>query len=131
LTGHKDGKVHLWRSDAYIGMLTDYKDEVTCMTRCFEGIAICTWRGIINLWDSKLSVCTKSIELSQLPFQLLSYNIQGIDYCQNRLLVLTLEGDVIHITLPESGSAKSNVIKAKRINVVTKISGAHKALSIL
>lgn len=76
-------------------------------------------------------MCTKSIELSQLPFQLLSYNIQGIDYCQNRLLVLTLEGDVIHITLPESGSAKSNVIKAKRINVVTKISGAHKALSIL
>ena len=75
LTGHQDGKVHIWRSDAYIGMLTDYKDEVTCMTRCFEGVAICTWRGFVHLWDQNLQICTKSIELSQLPFQLLSFNI--------------------------------------------------------
>jgi len=95
LTGHKDGKVHLWRSDAYIGLLTDYRDEVTCMTKCFEGLAICTWRGYIYLWEETLKTCTKIIELSSLPFKILSFNITAIDYNQKRLLVLSIEGDVI------------------------------------
>jgi hypothetical protein len=51
LTGHKDGRVLIWRSDAYIGILSNYKDEITCMTKCYEGLAICTWRGKIYLWD--------------------------------------------------------------------------------
>jgi WD40 repeat protein len=80
LTGHKDGKVHLWRSDSYIGVLTDYKDEVTCMTKCYEGLAICTWRGFIHLWDTNLKNCTKTIELASLPFKILSFNISSIDY---------------------------------------------------
>ena len=45
LTGHQDGKVLLWRSDQYIGVLADYRDEVTAMSRCFEGVAIATMRG--------------------------------------------------------------------------------------
>lgn len=131
LTGHKDGKVQLWRSDAYIGVLTDYRDEVTCMTKCYEGLAICTWRGYIHLWDHHLKMCTKSIELAALPFKILSFNISSIDYNQKRLLVLTIEGDVIQITLTESGGANSNIVKAKRINSITKISGTQKAMSIL
>jgi len=55
LTGHKDGKIHLWKHDGYIGTLTDYKDEITCMSKCFEAVAICTWRGMIHLWDLNLS----------------------------------------------------------------------------
>lgn len=123
LTGHKDGKVHLWRSDSYIGVLTDYKDEVTCMTKCYEGLAICTWRGFIHLWDNNVAHCTKTIELASLPFKILSFNISSIDYNQKRLLVLSIEGDVIQITLTENGGANSNLVKAKRINSVTKISG--------
>ena len=45
LTGHQDGKVLLWRSDQYIGVLADYRDEVVAMSRCFEGVAIATMRG--------------------------------------------------------------------------------------
>ena len=75
ITGHKDGKVRLWSSEGYIGTLTDYRDEVVAMTKCFQGIAICTWRGFIHLWDSQLTQCTKTIELSNLPFKILSNNI--------------------------------------------------------
>ena len=80
LTGHKDGKVLIWRSDAFLGVLTDYKDEVTCMTKCFEGIAICTWRGMIHIWDTNLNHQIKTIELSSLPFKILSYHISAVDY---------------------------------------------------
>jgi hypothetical protein len=80
LTGHKDGKILLWRSDSFIGVMHDYKDEVTCMTKCFEGIAICTWRGMIHIWDVHLTKCVKSIELSSLPFKLLNFNICAVDY---------------------------------------------------
>ena len=51
LTGHKNGRVLMWRSDDYVGLLVDYKDEVTCMSQCFEGIVFCTWRGNMHIWD--------------------------------------------------------------------------------
>jgi hypothetical protein len=63
LTGHKDGKVLLWRSDSFIGTLYDYQDEITCMTKCYEGVAICTWHGQIHLWDAHLTKSTKTIDL--------------------------------------------------------------------
>jgi len=59
LTGHQDGKVLLWRSDSYIGVLADYNNEITCMTKCFEGLAICTWNGTIYFWDTYLTKSTK------------------------------------------------------------------------
>ena len=104
LTGHKDGKVLIWRSDMFIGVLADYKDEVTCMTKCFEGIAIATSRGFIHVWDNYLMKVLKVIELASLPFKILSYSICGIDYNQKRLLVLTLGGDAIEIELGSTTS---------------------------
>jgi hypothetical protein len=61
--------------------------------------------------------------LSSLPFKLLSFNISSVDYNQKRLLVLTISGDVVEISLSESGGSNSNKIKARRINAVTKITG--------
>lgn len=104
MTGHKDGKVYLWRSDSFIGELFDYKDEITCMTKCYEGLAICTWSGKIHFWNSTLSSSTKTIELNNLPFKILSYHISSIDYNQKRILVLTVAGDVLEIGLTENGA---------------------------
>ena len=97
LTGHRDGKVLIWRSDHYIGMLADYRDEITAMSPCFEGIAIGTARGFIHIWDSYLSRSTKTIELSSLPFKVLSFAIISLDFNQRRLLVLTTAGDAVEI----------------------------------
>jgi hypothetical protein len=80
LTGHSDGKVLLWRSDHYIGMLADYRDEVTALSQCFEGIAIGTARGFVHIWDNFLSKSTKTIELSGLPFKTLSFSIISMDF---------------------------------------------------
>ena len=128
LTGHKDGKVLLWRSDQYIGVLADYHDEVTAMCKCFEGVAIGTTRGFIHIWDSYLSKCMKSIELSSLPFKVLSYSIVSLDYNQKRLLVCTMAGDGIELTLDYS---HSNKVRAKRINAISKLNGAQKAMTVL
>lgn len=94
----------LWRSDAYIGVLEQYEHEITCMTKCFEGLAICTWSGQVNLWDVHLTKCTKRIELGNLPFKMVNFNITSIDYNQKRLLILTDSGDAIEISLNEQGS---------------------------
>ena len=80
LTGHKDGKVLLWRYDSFIAVLIDYMDQITCMSKCFEGLVICTWSGKVNIWDAHLTRCTNSIELINLPFKLLSFNISSVDY---------------------------------------------------
>ena len=42
LTGHKDGKVLVWRLQNYIQVLGDYGSSITCLSKCFEGIAIAT-----------------------------------------------------------------------------------------
>ncbi len=131
LTGHKDGKVLIWRSDCYIGILTDFEEEVVGITKCYEGIVFCTWPGRIHFWDINLIGPTKTIELQSLPFRLLSYNIANIDFNQKRLLVLTVSGDAIEITIAESDGVNRNLIKAKRINSVTKITGQQKALALL
>jgi phage replication-related protein YjqB (UPF0714/DUF867 family) len=62
----------------------------------------------------------KTIELSALPFKILSYNIVNIDANQKRILVLTIAGDAIEIGLSEYSF---NKIKAKRMNAITKING--------
>lgn len=85
-------------------MLADYKDAVTAMSECFEGVAIATTRGFIHVWDSYLSKCMKSIELSSLPFKILSYNIVSLDFNQKRLLVATMAGDGVELTLDYSHS---------------------------
>jgi hypothetical protein len=61
-------------------MLADYKDEVTAMSPCFEGIVFGTARGFLHIWDSYLSRCIKTIELSSLPFKILSYSVINIDF---------------------------------------------------
>jgi hypothetical protein len=101
-------------------VLDDYKDEITALCKCFEGIAIGTLRGLIYIWDNYLLKCMKTIELSALPFKILSYTIVSIEANQKRILVLSIAGDVIEIGLSEYSY---NKIKAKRINAVTKING--------
>jgi hypothetical protein len=120
LTGHKDGSVLIWKLFQYVGVLENYKDEITAITKCFDGIAIGTMRGLIYIWDNYLLKCTKTIELSSLPFKILSFNIVSIDANQKRLLVTSLAGDAIEIELSEYSY---NKIKAKRMNSITKISG--------
>jgi hypothetical protein len=65
----------------------------------------------------------KTIELAALPFKVLSFNIISIDFNKKRLLVLTLAGDAVEISLSESAGVNSNKVKAKRINSITKITG--------
>ena len=80
------------------------------------------------MWDNYLTRCVKTIELSQLPFKLLSYGIISVDYNLKRLLVCTVAGDGIELTLDYSHSTR---VKAKRLNAITKITGQSRALSIL
>ena len=42
-----------------------------------------------------------------------------------------MSGDAIEITIAESDGINRNLIKAKRINSVTKITGQQKALALL
>lgn len=97
LTGHKDGSVLIWKLFQYVGVLDKYNDEITSISKCFDGVAISTMKGYIYIWDSYLIKCTKTIELSALPFKILSYNIVNVDANQKRILVLTLAGDAIEI----------------------------------
>jgi len=128
LTGHKDGHVLIWKLYQYVGVLHNYKDEVTAISKCFEGVAIGTARGYIYIWDNYLLKCAKTVELSSLPFKILSFAIVSIDFNQKKLLVCSVAGDVVEVTLSEYHQSK---IKAKRVNAVAKLTGTMRAMSVL
>ena len=96
------------------------RDEVVAMSRCYQGIAIATVRGIIDIWDVYLNGVKKSIQLSSQPFKLLSFQIMSLDFNKKRLLVSTIAGDAIEITLDFS---HTNRIKSRRINSIVQING--------
>lgn len=77
------------------------------MSKCFEGLAIATQNGKIFIWDDCLLKCGKIIDINTLPFKILSSFIVNLDYNQKRLLVLTMNGDVIEIALGDAGASKS------------------------
>ena len=130
ITGHKDGKILIWRLQQFIGVLDDYGCEVSCVSKCFEGIAFATVKGHIYIWDQYLLKCTKQIDINQMPFKILSTYIVSMDYNQRRLLVTTINGDAIEVILTEAGSTKT--VKAQRINTICRITGqSNKALTIL
>ena len=135
LTGHKDGRVAIWKFNQFQAILMDYKDEVTCMNYCSEGIVFGTSRGFLYVvstrklslqWDKYLSACVKVLELSNLSFKILSFHIVGIDYNQQRLLVSTLGGDALELRL----SLKKDP-KPKRYNSITKVNGTMRSFAIL
>lgn len=130
LTGHKDGKILIWRLHQIVGVLDDYGCEVTAMTKCYEGVAFSTIKGVIYIWDEYLLGCNKIIDINKLPFKILSPHIVSMDFNQRRILVLTLNGDVIDILLSAAGISKT--IKANRINTIVRITGNRtNALTIL
>lgn len=118
----------IWKLFQYVGVLDKYNEEITTIVKCFDGIAIGTKNGYIYIWDNSLLKCTKTIELSGLPFKILSFNIVSIDANQRRILVLTIAGDAIEIGLSEYSYNKT---KAKRISAITKINGHQKGMCIL
>ena len=64
LTGHKDGKILVWRLQNYVGVLDDYGCEVTAMSKVYQGIAFATTRGHIYIWDEYLLKCNKVIDIN-------------------------------------------------------------------
>lgn len=120
LTGHEDGKVLVWRLKSYIAVLQDYGDAVTVLSKCFEGIAVGTCRGQIFIWDVNLLGEQRVIDVNELGFRVLSSVLVSMDYNQRRILVLTINGDVIEITLGDKRSAGS-ANKAYRVPSVARI----------
>ena len=80
LTGHKDGKILIWRLQSYIGVLDDYKVEVTAMSQCQEGIAFATITGQVYFWDNYLLKCHRTVDINQMPFKILSNFIVSMDF---------------------------------------------------
>lgn len=89
------------------------------MSKCYEGVAFATVEGQIYIWDLYLLKCSKRIDINQLPFKILSSFIVSLDYNCKRMLILTLNGDVIEVILNDASTKQT--IKAQRINQVVRI----------
>ena len=121
LTGHKDGKILIWRLQSYIGVLDDCQVDVTAMSLCQEGVAFATITGLVYFWDSYLLKCHRRIDINQLPFKILSNFIVSMDFNQRRLLILTMNGDVVELQLGAGGGSSDGAVKANRVNSVVRL----------
>ena len=126
MTGHKDGSIWLWKFFQFQSVLINYKDEITWMNYCSGGmIAFWTVRGFIYIWDSYLSTWLKIIELSDLSFKMMSFHIVGFDFNKHKILITTIAGDAIEISMKEKKK-----IRAKKFNSISKINGNYYILTI-
>ena len=72
----------------------------------------------------------KTIDINQMPFKVLSSYICNIDHNQRKILITTMNGDVIEANLNDAVAQKT--VKAIRINTVVRIAArSNKALTIL
>ena len=100
------------------------------MSKCFEGIAFATIAGHVHIWDQYLYKCMKTIDINQMPFKVLSSYICNVDHNQRKILITTMNGDVIEANLNDAVAQKT--VKAIRINTVVRIAArSNKALTIL
>lgn len=131
LTGHDDGKVLVWRLTSFINSLRQYDSAVNVLSKCFEGIAIGTKNGLIAIWDVNLLGEQRKINITALDFRVLSSVLVSMDYNQRRILVLTINGDVIEIALDDKREAGPSE-RAHRVPSVARLTcQTLKALTIL
>lgn len=103
LSGHQDGKVIVWRIQAddvhFEQVVKEYKYPVVQIEFVSTGVGIATDDAIINIWDVSMQTCTRSFDLSQLPFKLQSLKIKNMIWAKDKLLVTTFSGDFIQLNM--------------------------------
>lgn len=120
LTGHSDGMVLVWGINNYIRFLTEYKVPVNTMSKCYEGIAIGTIEGHIYIWDVNLTSEQRVIDINDFGFNVLSSVLVSMDYNKRRILVCTINGDIVEVALADQREAGAEA-KAKRLPSVARI----------
>jgi hypothetical protein len=64
--------------------------------------------------------------MSDLSFKMLSFHIVGFDFNKKKILITSIAGDVIEISMKEKKK-----IKAKKYNSISKINGDMKGMGVL
>lgn len=95
LTGHADGSVLLWEGIEFQRLVVAYESSITAIQILVNWYAIGTSLGCIYLWDSKLDICEKTLELSMCMFKLMSFEISSMVYINKKLYISTSGGDVV------------------------------------
>jgi hypothetical protein len=97
LTGHEDGNVLVWAHLEFQRVLATYEGTIAAIEKAQDNFAIGTSHGYIYLWDSELEKAFKVIELSMLPFKLMSFEVSSLYYENKKLFVSTTAGDLLEI----------------------------------
>ncbi|CAG9335031.1 unnamed protein product [Blepharisma stoltei] len=127
LTGHEDGSVLVWAYLEFQRVLITYEGSITSIERFYESYAIANSVGVIYLWDDKLEKCVRVIELSMLPFKLLSFEVSSMHFMNKRLYVSTTGGDLIQLRIIKEGYK----LIAKRIPGIIPVPSKQRAITFL
>ena len=127
LTGHEDGSVLVWAYLEFQRVLVTYEGSIKAIEKFYEFFAVGTSLGIIYLWDSNLEKCLKAIELSRLPFKMLSFNICSMSFSNKRLQVSSVQGDLVQLRVAKEGFK----VIAKRVPGIVSIPPRQKVITFL
>lgn len=112
-------------------MLTDYKIKILALACSDFGVVIATDSASLYLWNLSLTEQTKTIDLTNFTFKLFNFYVCDLVCAENKILVSTLEGDVVEILITKNEQWSMQKLNAKRMNAICKLSGQMRALSIL
>lgn len=124
LTGHEDGSVLIFSPKQFVGALTCYrKDSVTCMSKCYKGLAIGTKKGLVYIWDNLLMNQLQVLQMNQFGVKLRSAHLVSLDFHHKQLLLLTYKGDFLEVNLQNKRLSYAKAIQT--------LEGAMKCLCLI
>ena len=114
--------------------MTQFETPVISMCYCSIGIAIATWEGLVQIWDSLLSSPRFTLNLQDAQDPMFCFNISTIDFNKNQIMVLTIAGDLLQYNYEEVDNGNNEILQKfseKRVSTVLQVPGSMRAMSIL
>lgn len=106
-------------------IVKEFKYPVVQIEYVSQGVGIATDDAIITVWDVCMQTCTRSFDLSQLPFKLNSLKIKNMIWARDKMLVTTFSGDFIQLSLEHRKELKKGSfvysIKGKKFKNLVKL----------
>ncbi|EGR31153.1 hypothetical protein IMG5_116830 [Ichthyophthirius multifiliis] len=132
VSGHKNGLVCIWQNFDHEKNIQLQDHDIVSIVNFDYGILIGTINSQIYLWNISMEMQLHQInfEQSQLPLQLISYEIVQIKSYKRKSFIVTREGDVVQVDFLQENEGQIK-IQMNRINYISRIRGNLNDICIL
>lgn len=129
VTGHKNGKVALWKNSKIKEYLFDYKDTIINIKSFEGGVLIQTQRKIF-FWDLNFVQNYQTLEMNIFPLLLYSQELCCLQSSGQMIFLVTTAGDIIQINTDELEKNNNLYECSKKVSGFQTLKGSLKVMCL-